>query len=101
MAKISKARVLDLAKAAVADRGVSYGTPTGNFERIAARWRVHLRNAYGVDVPLSASSVAIMMADLKLARLEKNTDQLDSWVDCAGYAACGANIACEDPTDGG
>lgn len=96
--KISKSRVLDLAKAAVADRGLNYGEPEDNFERIAARWRVHIKNRFGIDVPIDAVSVSIMCIDLKLGRLENQTDHLDSWVDVAGYAGCGANIACEDPT---
>jgi hypothetical protein len=38
-----------------------------------------------------------MCADLKLARLENQPDHMDSWVDLAGYAACGAEIAVDGP----
>jgi hypothetical protein len=90
---MTKAKCLDLAKGAVADRGLNYGKPEDNFARIAARWRVHLKNRFGVEVAIDAASVAMMMQDMKLARLENNPTHLDSWVDSAGYAACGAEIA--------
>jgi len=90
---VTKHQLLNLAKEATADRGLNYGRPEDNFERIARRWRVHLNNRFGVDVPLDGTSVAVMCADLKLARLENQPDHLDSWVDLAGYSACGAEIA--------
>ena len=92
-APMTKAGLLDLAKEAVAGRGLNYGRPEDNFERIARRWRAHLMNAYGIDVDLTATSVAIMCSDIKTARLENQPNHLDSWVDMAGYAACGAEIA--------
>ena len=92
---MTKARCLDLAKGAVADRGLNYGKPEDNFARIAARWRTHLKNRFGLEVPVDAASVAMMMQDMKLARLENDPSHLDSWVDAAGYAACGAEIAAQ------
>jgi hypothetical protein len=89
----TKHELLDLAKNAAADRGLNYGKPEDNFNRIALRWRTHIKNRFGPDVPIDATSVAIMCADLKLARLENSPAHLDSWVDLAGYAACGAEIA--------
>jgi hypothetical protein len=94
--KISKAATLELATAAVADRGLNYGRPEDNFQRIADRWTAHVRNCGGT-FKFTASNVAVMMIDVKLARLENTPSHLDSWVDLAGYAACGANIACEAP----
>ena len=93
--RVTKAELLDMAKAAVADRGAHYGPPSENFERIAARWRAHIKNAFGIDVALTAHNVAVMCADMKLARLEHEPAHLDSWVDLAGYSACGADIATE------
>jgi hypothetical protein len=95
--KITKSALLDRAKNAVADRGLNYGKPEDNFTRIARRWVVHIKNRFNIDVPLDAISVAIMCDDLKSARLENTPDHLDSWVDKAGYAACGANIAANEP----
>jgi hypothetical protein len=94
---ISKHGLLDKAKEATADRGLNYGAPEDNFNRIAARWNAHILNRFGVTLPLDAVSVAIMCADLKLARIEHQPDHLDSWIDLAGYSACGANIACKEP----
>jgi len=92
-APVSKHDLLDAAKAATKDRGLNYGKPEANFERIAARWRVHLKNRFGVHLPIDGVSVAIMLGDMKTARLENAPSHLDSWVDLAGYAACGAEIA--------
>ena len=85
----TKRDVLDAAIAATADRGLNYGSPEDNFTRIARRWQVHFQNRYGLDVAIDAHDVAMMMADLKLARLENKPDHPDSWIDLAGYAACG------------
>lgn len=90
---VTRAQVLDAAAAAVADREGTYGGPEDNFARIARRWRAHLVNRFGVEVPIDAASVAIMMADLKIARLENAPGHVDSWVDLAGYAACGGEAA--------
>lgn len=100
-APMTKRALLDLAIAATADRGLNYGAPENNFARIARRWNAHLLNKFGenlethrVDnVYLDATDVALMCADLKIARLENSPDHQDSWVDLAGYAACGAEIA--------
>jgi hypothetical protein len=89
-----KTRILDRARAAVIARGKAYGNPKGNFERIARRWRAHLKNRFGVDVAIDAVSVALMMDDVKSARLEYQPAHADSWVDKAGYAACGGVVAC-------
>lgn len=97
MTAISKYDLLDLAKAAVADRGLNYGKPEDNFERIAYLWNAHIRNKHRLIIELGPTDVAMMCALLKIARLENQPDHLDSWIDLAGYAACGANIACEDP----
>jgi len=95
--KITKSALLDLAQAAVADRGLNYGSPEDNFRRIAVRWRAHILNRFGIEVAIDAASVAIMCGDIKMARLENQPAHLDSWADLAGYAACGASITCEEP----
>ena len=97
MPKIAKADMLDRAKEAVADRGLNYGAPENNFTRIAFRWQAHVANRYGESPHFDATDVAIMMTDVKLARLENQPNHLDSWIDVAGYAACGANIECDEP----
>jgi hypothetical protein len=90
---MTKKELLEATIEAVAGRGLNYGKPEDNFNRIALRWRVHLKNRFGIDVPIDAASVSMMMADMKLARLENAPDHADSWIDLAGYAACGGEIA--------
>jgi hypothetical protein len=98
----TKQKLLDQAKEAVADRGLNYGTPEDNFKRIAEHWNVLLVNRHQIDEYkqdhgfLTPGDVAIMMALMKIARLEHQPDHEDSWVDLAGYAACGAEIVCPD-----
>jgi hypothetical protein len=103
----TKTELLETAKLAVADRGLNYGRPEANFERIAALWTAHIRNRYAdpanSEVDMSTwdgrfdpSDVAQMMVLMKIARLENSPHHLDSWVDVAGYAACGAELAPSD-----
>jgi hypothetical protein len=89
---MTKAELLDAAKAAVADRGLNYGKPEDNFGRIADLWSVHLENR-GIPAELTPADVAAMMVLLKIARLQNDPSHLDSWTDIAGYAACGAEIS--------
>jgi len=100
----SKHDLLDDAKAATTDRGLNYGKPEANFARIAAHWTVFLQNSGILHVGganLCASDVAIMCALLKIARLEHLPNHRDSWIDLAGYAACGAEIALGDVPEKG
>lgn len=64
-----------------------YGTPEDNFGTIAELWSVYL----GHNV--TAQDVAMCMALLKIARIKSRNAPADSFVDLAGYAACGAEIA--------
>jgi len=95
----TKKSVLEAAIQTVADRGVPYGGVEDNFNRIARLWNAHLVNRYSDDrgefdaLPtLDASDVAMMMALMKIARLEADPSHADSWIDVAGYAACGGEI---------
>lgn len=69
------------------DRNATYGPPTQDFERTAAMW-----SAYK-GVQFEAHDVAAMMALLKISRLHWSPKKRDSWVDLAGYAACGFECA--------
>ena len=70
------------------DRDLKYGKPENNFKLIAAYWGAHL------GVYLTPEDVAVMLALMKIARLKSSEfESEDSWVDLAGYAACGAEIA--------
>lgn len=90
---VTKASLLDAAKAAVADRGLNYGKPEDNFRRIADLWNVYLNGrAAGPAAPITPVDQTIMMVLMKVARLQNTPTHLDSWTDLAGYAACGAEI---------
>lgn len=69
------------------DRNSTYGEPENGFALIAAYWSAHL------DHPVTAADVAVMMTLLKLARIKANPACVDSWVDGAGYLACGGELA--------
>lgn len=75
------------AECVLKDRASQYGKVENNFERIADFWEAYLH------VPVSALDVAMMMALLKIARARANPGHADSFVDLAGYAACGAECA--------
>lgn len=82
-----RAETLDKAKKCVCgQRENEYGSPEDNFLTIAKLW-----SAYK-NVDFSANDVAMMMALLKIARIRTGTATEDSFVDLAGYAACGAEI---------
>ena len=42
--------------------------------------------------PVSRSDVAVMMIQLKLARIKTSPEHADHWMDVAGYAACGGEV---------
>lgn len=69
------------------DRDMQYGTPEENFARIADLWTVHL------GIRVLPHDVAAMMILLKVARLRVSPDNEDHWIDMAGYAACGGEVA--------
>ena len=74
-------------------RQTDYGTPESNFASIAALWSAYK----GTD--FTPTDVAMMMSLLKIARIRTGTATEDSFVDLAGYAACGCEIATEKPDE--
>lgn len=64
-----------------------YGSPENNFSRIGAMWSAYL------GVTVTPVDVAMLMAILKIARVKGRTMTKDSFIDLAGYAACGGEIA--------
>lgn len=87
-----KKECLDAAIEATKDRGLNYGAPEDNFLRIANLWNVYLTGRRVPHECIGAADVANMMVLMKVARLQNHAAHLDSWVDIAGYAACGAEI---------
>lgn len=80
-------QTLDEAKKCVmGDREQDYGTPESNFATIAKLWSDYL------DMNISAQQVADMMILMKISRIKNGGGTGDSYVDIAGYAACGNEI---------
>lgn len=80
-------QTLDAAKRCViGDREQDYGTPESNFATIAS-----FRSDY-LDMNISAQQVADMMILMKISRIKNGGGTGDSYVDIAGYAACGNEI---------
>lgn len=88
---------LDTLKAAAecvcGSREEDYGSPEDNFGVIAALWTAYT----GTDV--TPKDVAMMMALLKIARAKAGSKP-DTYVDLAGYAACGAEISAREQKKG-
>lgn len=97
-------------KCVCGQREQDYGTPESNFQLIADLWNDYLgnnlskekkdfENELGIvhkklSVPwqISAMDVSMMMALMKIARIRNGGGSGDSFVDLAGYAACGGEI---------
>ena len=98
MSAKTRAEILDSAKKCVCeDRNGQYGEPEDSFKNIAGYWEVYIRHncvSQGADVCINPADVAMMMALFKIARIETaDTAIADSYVDAAGYIACGGGIA--------
>lgn len=89
---MKREEILEKAKECVCtDREDQYGQPEDNFGTIADLWSTYLKKT------VTSEDVAIMMMLLKIARLcNGRKDHMDSWIDIAGYAACGGEIAEKD-----
>lgn len=99
--KLTRADILPAAEKCVCgQREQDYGTPEDNFKAIAELWNVYLDRIsvgkYG-NTTVDEKDVAVMMALLKIARIARGGGKADSWIDLAGYAACGAE--CEGVTE--
>ena len=84
---LTRSDILDAAKECVCGhREQDYGSPEDNFSLIANLWTVYLNK------DISSLDVAMMMGLLKIARIKNGGGTGDSFVDLAGYAACGGEI---------
>lgn len=88
---MNRTEILEAARQIVTqDRNREYGEPEQLFERIAQEWSAHARHEF------SPVDVGLMMARMKLARIEANPGHADSWIDAIGYLACAAELAIND-----
>lgn len=97
---MTRSDILDKAKECVCgQREQDYGTPESNFQLIADLWNAYLGDnccenveGYACLNDLTPTDVAMMMALLKIARIKNGGGTGDSFVDLAGYAACGGEL---------
>lgn len=69
-------------------RDAQYGSPMDNFTRIAKLWSA------AFDREFTAEEVAQAMILSKISRFgSKSGFQADTWIDIAGYAGCGYEVA--------
>ena len=96
---MTREEILDAAKACVCgQRELDYGSPEDNFSLIASLWEPYIRQCCvspNADVCIVPEDVAMLMTLLKIARIATRTATADSYIDLAGYAACGGEIATE------
>lgn len=84
----AKKECLEIASGLVTgDRAETYGPPGLNFERQAALFAVIAECAD------PQARMALFNICIKVARLIHSPRHLDSWIDIAGYAACGYEVA--------
>lgn len=85
-------------KSVCGGRELDCGSPEDNFAAIADLWTTYLEKTccgetfWGID----SEDVANMMILFKMGRIMSGTATTDSYVDIAGYAACGCELAVVD-----
>ena len=87
---MQRSEILEAANQAITiDRAATHGSAENSFGLIAAYWAAHL------DTSITAADVAQMMVLFKCARMRGNPRHIDNYVDAAGYAAIGCELATE------
>jgi Domain of unknown function (DUF6378) len=89
-ADVRKALLVEAADIVTKDRNTTHGEPEDTFARIGLLWGSYLQ------MGISATDVANLMILMKVGRLSTNAAHRDSWVDIAGYAACGWSSAAKN-----
>lgn len=80
------------------DRGVNYGRPRPNHQRMADLLNAYLNGRN--PGPLSPEEMTIVMVLMKVARIMESPQHIDSYLDIAGYAICGLDCIDEDLNNG-
>ena len=87
-------KALDVLERAISlihgQRAKDYGDAQASFQRMADLVNPIIKKA---DGKLTASDMALVMIQVKIARLQESPNHADSWIDIAGYAALGAQLA--------
>ena len=95
--RMTRKEILAAAEACVCgQREEDYGSPEDNFRTIAEFWQTYIKArcvSAGGSVDMLPEDVSCMMILLKIARIAGGSGTKDCWIDAAGYAACGGEIA--------
>lgn len=92
---MTREEILEKAKEQVTGQRITdYGKPEDSFGLIAKFWSNYL------NIAITSKDVCVMMALLKIARIKGDRATDDSFIDLAGYAACGGECWNSD-VDGG
>lgn len=70
------------------DRQKDYGNKLQNFAQIAMGVQMVLATKLRPNAEITPEDVAMIMMQVKIARLTKTPDHFDSIIDVAGYAGC-------------
>ena len=85
---MKRSEILEAARCCVCgEREQDYGTPEDSFGLIGQLWTAYMGTLF------TSKDVAMMMALLKIARIAGGSGTRDSFIDLAGYAACGGECA--------
>ncbi|MGZ9811541.1 DUF6378 domain-containing protein [Pseudoroseicyclus sp. H15] len=74
-------------RAVTVDRAATHGSAEQSFGQLAALWSALTGAA------ITPAQVALMLAQLKIVRAWNNPGHGDNWVDLAGYAGLGGEVA--------
>lgn len=80
----------EAARIVTGERQAQYGDAEDSFGLIGDLWGDYL------GMFISPKDVALMMILLKVAREKSGKGKSDNWIDIAGYAACGGEVATDD-----
>lgn len=95
-----KRELLDGAIAAVCgERNDSYGPPSHDFDRTARLLSALFMDKLVPGASFTAADVAQVEICVKLSRLQNSPGHMDSWLDVAGYAACGYECVVPEQPD--
>jgi hypothetical protein len=83
------------------DRDIDYGDPVRDFERQAVMIQAYLEGIieHRGELRIDPADIAAIMVIVKTARLVTNPAKMDTWMDIAGYAACGWDCAVDSQED--
>jgi hypothetical protein len=74
----------------IQDRGKVYGHPSINFARQSARFACLL------DYPITDAQAALLMVEVKLARITESPSHVDSYIDAIAYLSLALQLQTEE-----